>query len=222
MKILTSNGLKFNLYFYDMMSYISHILIGFGMSYLGFLPPGMLNMTAVREAMEHNIFRALKFSLGASTTVAIQAFIALFFAQKLQENPSILDYLEYVAIPIFLALAIFFFTQSKLQQQKKLTPTTRPPFVAGLSMAVLNTIAIPFFFGYCTLFLQKGWILFDGSHKIAIILGAFIGSFSLFASYSYLASYIARKMTVIAKNINLILAILFATLGSIMLIKLFF
>lgn len=201
------------------MSYLIHLAIGFGMSYLGFLPPGMLNMTAVRQTIEKGLPSAALFSLGAATTVGVQAAIALFFADLLRTQPIILEVLQYAAIPIFVLLAYYFYRQGKREIKSNDKKTNQRPYFAGLLLATFNTIAIPFYFGYCSIFAHKGWIKMEMPFTLFIIAGAALGAFALFVTYSKFAEYIVSKIQFVARNINFILSAFFLLMALIMIFR---
>lgn len=202
-----------------MIAYLGHLLIGFGMSYLGLLPPGMLNMTAVKQSIDSGFNNASLFSAGAATTVGVQASIALVFAQLLQDNPAILRSMEYLAIPIFILLAFYFYRMGINQKKPQGKQSQRRPYISGLFMSALNTISIPFYFGYCTLLSQKGWIEIDYPYLVFIVIGAALGAFTLFLTYAKMARYIVDRIGFIARNINFILSGFFVLLALTMIIK---
>ena len=191
------------------------------MSFIGLLPPGMLNMTSVQQSIENGMKNASLFSAGAATTVGIQALIALSFAGLLSERPDILQGLEFLAIPIFILLAIYFYIHGSKQVNKTGKKSNRSPYLAGLVMSSFNTISIPFYFGYCTLFEYKEWISIVFPNTLFIVLGAALGAFSLFYSYGRFAQYIIERVSFVAKNINFILSGFFILLTIIMVIKKF-
>ncbi len=197
------------------MAVIIHLLVGFAMSFVGLLPPGMLNMTSVRQSIEEGLRSATQFSAGAGLTVGIQAFVALYFARLLSTRPQILQGLEYVAIPIFFVLAIYFYFQGKKEIKKAKSTSQKGPLVSGFLMAYLNTIAVPYFFGYCTLMEYKGWISLDMPMPIFIALGAALGAFALFALYGRFAQLISSRIGFVARNINYILSGLFVVLAMV-------
>lgn len=201
------------------MIYLWHLLVGFFMSYLGFLPPGMLNMTAVRHTIENGMSKAVLFSFGAATTVAVQASVALLFTDLLTKQPVILDIMEYAAIPVFILLAYYFYRMGKQSVKTGNKKEDKNPYLSGLVMASFNTIAVPFYFGYCSIFTHKGWIQMGLPFAISIIAGAAVGAFALFVTYSKFAEYIVSKIEFIARNINFILSAFFVLLAVLMIIR---
>jgi len=194
---------------------ISHFFIGLVMSYVGLLPPGMMNMTVVRHSLTSGLKPAYKFSAGAATIVAIQSLIALSFAQLLLDNPQIIRNLRKAAVFVFIALGIYFFRLAKKEFVQRDKKSRKNLYAAGIIMSSMNMLAIPFFFGYSTLMNMKGWLLFEFPEIYSFVIGAVTGSFFLFVTYAQLADFVSRKVGFLAKNINYILAILFVILAII-------
>ncbi len=203
------------------MGYVIHLTLGFGMAFLGLVPPGMLNMTAVRTSIEKGIKCGLRFSAGAASVVIIQAFVALTFAKYLSAHPEVFDILKKVAIGIFLLLAFFFFTQARKQFKAEGKQKKGNSFYTGMLMSSLNALAIPFYFGYSTIMETKGLIILQQPYISLFVLGAVAGAFTLFATYAKFAEVIVVRAQFIAKNINYILSGLFVVLAMIQIVSFF-
>ena len=202
------------------MSYISHILLGFLMAYIGLVPPGMMNMTAVRMSIVKSLSSGLRFSAGAAFVVIFQAYIALSFAKYLSQHPEVLDTLKKIAVVVFIALAIFFFLQARRKFEAEGKDRKGNEFWAGALMSSMNMLAIPFYFGYSTIMETKGWIVLEQPYITFFVIGAVTGAFALFATYSYFAQTIVKRAQFIASNINYILSGLFVVLAVVQLINL--
>ncbi|MFK5878069.1 MAG: LysE family transporter [Flavobacteriaceae bacterium] len=196
------------------MEYIIHILLGIFATFVGFLAPGMLNMTAVQIAIEKSVQKSRVFALGASVIILIQASIALYFSTFLSQNPSVIESLEVGGIFVFFALAIFFFmkTRAKLNIKEK-KDKEKSYFVRGVLMAVMNMLAIPFYLGISTFLGAEGLLKMEIAYIITFVFGALFGAYLLFFTYISFAKVIIKRANFIAKNINYILSLLFLVLG---------
>lgn len=197
------------------MEFLNTFLLAVLVAFVGFMPPGMINMTSLKMSLEHHRRDAVLFVLGAVTVILVQSFIAVTFAKYLGRNPQILEYLTYAAIVVFLALAYLFYRQARQQVKLELKDQKKNSYLAGLAMSSMNMLAIPFFLGYSTLMEAKGWLNLDPPHNYVFSLGAVAGSFLLFFIYVLFAEYIQKRVQFIAKNINYILSLLFLTLALI-------
>lgn len=197
-----------------------HTLAGFLMAYIGLLPPGMMNMTAVQMSITHSFGIALRFSAGAALIVLIQSFIALTFTLYLKTNPGVLQMLEQAAVAIFFLLAVYFFMQARKKNTAEGKIKEGSAFFGGMLMSSMNALAIPFYFGYGAIMEAKGWLTLEQPYISFFIVGAMLGAFALFATYAAFASTIARRIAFIARNINFVLSIFFLLLGIMQALKL--
>jgi threonine/homoserine/homoserine lactone efflux protein len=202
------------------MLFFSHFLYGLLMGYGGLLAPGMLNMTAVRYAIDRGLKQGVIFSAGAASVVFIQAMIALFFADYLNKHPHILDNLTLAGVFVFFALAVFFFLQARKKFKGEGKKRKGSVYFIGAFMSSINMLAIPFYLAISAYLSSKNKLILEQPYIVIFIIGASLGAFLLFVTYAYFASYITKKVQFIAKNINYILSILFLVLGIVTITKL--
>lgn len=192
------------------------------MAYFGLISPGMLNMTALKIRINNGISESVKFAIGASVIVFIQAGIALYFADYFNKNPQIIERLKIAGVVVFLMLSIFFLYLSRKELNPKASNTKGNYFLKGIGMSSINMLGIPFYLGISIFLAAENKILIEQPYIILFVFGASIGSFLLFSTYIIFAKYISDKVSFIAKNINLILSILFLGLGIFTLVKILF
>ncbi|NNF32671.1 MAG: LysE family transporter [Saprospiraceae bacterium] len=201
------------------MDYLVHVLAGFGMAFLGLVPPGMLNMTTLRTSLEHGIKPARAFAAGAASVVIIHSGIAVYFATYLNDHPEVIIRLRYLGIAVFLALAVFFFIQARKKFKGQGKDKKGNYFMQGLSMSAINMLGVPFYLGVSTLLEANGWITLDMPFMWYVVGGACLGAFALFMTYAILADKIVSRISFIASNINYILSILFLVLAIVVLVN---
>lgn len=201
------------------MTYISHLFLGFISAFIGLLGPGMLNMTAVRTAIEQGRRAGFMFAIGATFIVLIQASIALVFANYISHNPNVLENLKIAAIFIFLVLAIFFFAKARKKFNVKGKTKQGNLFFVGVFMSTINMLAIPFYFGLSTYYSANGQLIMMQPYISLFIIGTGLGSMLIFSFYISFANIITNRAKFIATNINYILSGLFLTLGLIAISK---
>ena len=129
------------------MEFIQHVFYGLIMSYLGLISPGMLNMTTLKIRLNNGRNESLKFAVGASLVVFIQAGIALFFADVFVKNPTIIETLKIIAVIVLFALSLFFFWLSRKKFKSNTTNGSGKFFIKGILMSSINMLAIPFYLG---------------------------------------------------------------------------
>ena len=76
------------------MSLVLHFILGFITSFLGTLTPSMLNMTAAKISLSKSKSDAIKFAIGVSIVVLLQAYVAILFTKFLRSNPDFVQSLQ--------------------------------------------------------------------------------------------------------------------------------
>jgi len=203
------------------MSLILHFFLGFSTSFLGTLTPSMLNMTTAKISLNKSKTEAIKFAIGASIVVLVQAYVAILFTKFLRSNPTFVQSLQKIALVIFAILAVYFYRQSKKDkaQLSSAKEKTGNSFAIGLLLSALNMFSIPFYCGVTTALDVAGWLKFTQLNIIFFVIGSAIGTFALLSMYANYAKIIQLKSAGIAKNLNLILSVLTGGLAFITLIK---
>jgi len=201
------------------MDYFYHILYGIFMAYFGLISPGMLNMTALKIRINTGKFESVIFAIGASIAVFIQAGIALYFADYFLKNPTIIETLKIIAVFVFFILSIFFFALSRKKLNPKTTNAKGNFFLKGIGMSAINMLAIPFYLGLSIYLTSINKLIIEQPYIFLFVFGAGIGSFLIFYTYILFANIIIKKVSYIAKNINLLLSLLFLLLGFFTMIK---
>jgi len=189
------------------------------MAFISLIPPGMLNMTAVRTRIEKGKKSAMLFSLGAAIIVIPQAYIALAFAKYFAKHPEIVEQLSMAGVVVLFVLSIFFFIQARKKFKGEGQKKSGNFILIGMFMSSMNMLAIPFYLVLSSVLEKKGLLIMSQPYIGIFVAGVFLGAFALFALYVVFASFIEKKAQFIARNINYILSILFLVLGILTLIK---
>jgi len=203
------------------MLLILHFIFGIITSFLGSLAPSMLNMTVAKISLNKGKSSAVKFALGVSTVVLVQAYVAILFTKYLRENPAFVQSLQKIALVIFALLSVYFYRQYKKGKikTKKTNHGYKNTFLVGLLLSSLNMFSIPFYCGITTALDVSGWLQFTQIYIIAFVIGSAIGTFLLLFMYLYYANKIQLKSKKISKNLNLILSILTGALAVVTFLK---
>jgi len=201
------------------MQYIFHLFLGFVMAFISLIPPGMLNMTAVRTAIEKKRESGFLFALGAAIVVIPQAYIALAFAKYFVKHPEIIDRLTIAGIVVLFVLSIFFFFQARKKFKGEGKDKKGNFILIGMLMSTMNMLAIPFYLVLSSILEKKGLLIMSQPYISIFVGGVFLGAFTLYALYVIFAAFIEKKAQFIARNINYILSVLFLGLGILTLIR---
>ena len=203
---------------------VLHFILGFITSYLGTLTPSMLNMTAAKISLNKSKKDAIRFAIGVSIVVLLQAYIAILFTKFLRANPDFVQALQKIAAVIFIILSFYFYRQSKKEKDPRDSVKEKAgnSFVGGLLLSALNMFSIPFYCGVTTALDIAGWFQFSQKNILVFVIGSALGTFVLLFMYANYAELIQSKSKVIAKNLNLILSILTGSLALLTFINLLY
>ena len=83
-------------------------------SFVGVLPPGIVNMTVANYSVKKTLFKAKKFINGAILVVFIQSVLGFYFATFLESHPQVMQNLKFVGSLVFILLTLFFLTNKAI------------------------------------------------------------------------------------------------------------
>lgn len=198
------------------------IVLGFMVSFIGTIPPSMLNMTTAKISLDTNKSQAVKFAYGVSLIIFVQAYLALVFAKYIHNSLEFNRSINLAAGLIFLFLSFYFFFQARKEKRlKEASIKNKPsPFIYGFILASLNMFAIPFYCGVGSTLNSAGWLPLDNLSILFFVIGSTLGTFSLLMVYANTAEKIQKKAAFLSKNLNYALSLLTATIAIVTLSKL--
>lgn len=194
---------------------MTHILIlffaTFSAAFMATVPPGLLNMNAAKISVEKGKLNGVIFSLGVSSMIMVQAYIAVFISKFLYRNPEVIDILLKIAIAIFAFFAIYFFIVAKRKKEKKLKKVNlskKNSFFKGVLLAALNLLTIPYYSGLNAMWNEAGWIKFEAQDITTFVVAAGTGTFAVLYLYTFYFDKLETKTNRFSKNSNYILSAL--------------
>ncbi|MDX1313992.1 MAG: LysE family transporter [Eudoraea sp.] len=208
---------------------MSHLLILFFATYsaafMATVPPGLLNMNAAKTSVEKGKANGIIFSLGVSTMIMLQAYVAVLISKFLYRNPEVIDLLLKLAIAVFAFFAVYFFVLAKNHKKKKLRLTKvsrKNSFLKGVLMAALNLLTIPYYAGINAMWNASGWIKFELWDVLTFIVAAGSGTFTVLYLYTVYFNKLEKKTSAFSRNSNYVLSLLMLVLLMITIIRIFY
>lgn len=192
---------------------LTAVLAGLSMALIGFITPAMLNMNAVRNALEKGVGAGIMYSIGAALINATQALIAFSFLKYFDANPEVIEWLKRGGAFVLFGLSYFFYTKSKKAVGVKDSSRSLHPFAEGMLLSTLNMLALPYYFAASFALDSAGTLDIVSPINYYMTGGVFLGGLIMFSGYSVMADRVAKRIEWISKNINLLLAVLFLALG---------
>ena len=197
----------------------------FSAAFMATVPPGLLNMNAAKTSVEKGKLNGVIFSLGVSTMIMVQAYIAVFISKFLYKNPEVIDLLLKIAIAVFAFFAIYFFITAKRKKEQKLKEvkvSKKNSFYKGILLAALNLLTIPYYSGLNAMWNEAGWIKFEAKDITTFVVAAGAGTFAVLYLYTFYFDKLETKTNRFSKNSNYILSALMLVLLVITLIRIFY
>lgn len=208
---------------------MTHLLIlffvTFSAAFMATVPPGLLNMNAAKTSVEKSKNNGIIFSLGVSTMIMMQAYIAVLISKYLFNNPEVIDLLMKIALGIFAFFAIYFFVMAKKIKPNKIRivkMSKKNSFFKGMLLAALNLLTIPYYSGLNVMWNASGWIKFQIWDIATFILAAGSGTFTVLYLYTFYFNKLELRTKNFSKNSNYVLSVLMVLLLIITVIRLFY
>ncbi|MEB8328604.1 LysE family transporter [Flavobacteriaceae bacterium KMM 6897] len=208
---------------------MTHLIIlffaTFSAAFMATVPPGLLNMNAAKTSVDKGKPNGIIFSLGVSSMIMVQAYIAVYVSKFLHNNPQVIDLLLQIALVVFAFFAIYFYVVGKKDRKnivKVVNVSKRNSFFKGVLLAALNLLTIPYYSGVNAMWNASGWIEFQAQDIIIFVLAAGCGTFAVLYLYTVYFYKLDASSSGFSKNSNYILSALMLILLVITIIRIFY
>jgi threonine/homoserine/homoserine lactone efflux protein len=202
----------------------SPFLLGFGISLMGALPLGYINVISLQILLEQGNWATVSFISGI---VFIEFFVlkaVSFGAKWLVEQKKLVLFIDVFTIVFFLVIAIYFITNIGNDKNFSLAQLqlAQFPFILGLLLNSLNFIQWPYWSGiYIYLFRTEKLDPHCNDNSLFII-GAMIGTLAGMLLFAHTLNYFLVENNIqMSTYLNPIFAILFLVLAIGQIGKLF-
>ncbi|MFN8275594.1 MAG: lysine transporter LysE [Flavobacteriaceae bacterium] len=205
------------------MAFLFSFLLGYFISVMAVILPGLINMTVAKIGLQETKREALQFTFGASTVVFIQTYIAVLFARFINIHTEIIALLQEIGVLIFSGLSIYFFWIAKkpknLPKEVSLKKKMHRYFF-GMLLSGLNFLPIPFYVFASISLATSGYFKFEVASIFGFVLGVTAGSFSVFYAYLVAFKKVEQKTRFLMQNINKIIGSIAALMAVLTVVKL--
>jgi len=131
---------------------------GMGISFLGSLPLGTLNVAAMQIGIQESIYEAMWFAIGSLLVEMVYVRLSLVGIDWVRKQGNLMKWMEWITLAIIVALAIGSFISAASgngSAKNILLNNNLPRFLLGMLMCAINPVQIPFWFGWSTVLLNK-------------------------------------------------------------------
>lgn len=194
------------------MSIILPFLSGFLAAVIGIFPPGLINMTAAKVSITDGRRRALVFVLGALLIILVQTYISVLFARYINNHQEVVILLREIGFGIFTLISIYFLVFAKtpkkqIDKENIQLKSKRSRFFMGMLISAINFFPIPYYVLVSITLASYNLLTFDSFSIYSLVLGAVVGSFSVFYCYVVFFEKMKTKTDYFVKNMNAIIGL---------------
>jgi threonine/homoserine/homoserine lactone efflux protein len=197
---------------------------GGGISLLGTLPLGTLNMAAMQVSISEGVLQGLYFSLGVALIEVLYVRLSVVGVSWIMKNAKLLRYFEWVAILIVLGLATgsFWAALNPSAEKSFLLQTSLPNFLLGISLSAINPMQIPFWFGWTTVLFTKGVLQNRSSFYNTYTLGIGTGTVLGLLIFVIGGPVLVQKLNAGQQAVNFTIGCVFAITAIVLVVKMLF
>lgn len=164
-----------------------NFLFAFAFSFIGSIPPGTINLTALQLGLEHKTKVALRLAIAAAIIEYLYAWLAVIFENYITSSPVILNNFKLIAATVMIIFGVL-----NILSARKPTGFAQKfqasGFRRGLVLGILNPMAMPFWIAITAYLKMQGWVMISTTAQLhAYLLGVSIGGFVLLILLAYLA-----------------------------------
>ena len=196
---------------------------GMLISFLGALPMGTLNMSAMQIAVTDGYYPAILFAIGALLIEMVYVRMTLVAMGWFRAHKKLLIAMEWLTLVIILVLALssFYTAMHPTLKANPILSNTIHRFWLGAGLSAINPLQIPFWFGWSTVLTGKGLLVREGYNYVYYILGIGIGTFIGFAVFIFGGKLLVDRLDAQQNMIQWILGVIFLATGIIQAVKMF-
>jgi threonine/homoserine/homoserine lactone efflux protein len=200
-----------------MFNLIYVFFVGLVISFLGTLPLGTLNVTAMQISLRENVKAAVKFSIGVALVEIIYLRLSLTGMGWVIDHPRLFYYLGWVTVAMLVALAVATFISSSHKREKKnvLLENRMNRFLLGATMSGLNPVQIPFWFGWSSYLMTNRVLLPKTIEFNFFTVGGGIGTLCGLAVFVYGGKIVVQKLNANQRKMDVAIGCIFAVTAVI-------
>ncbi|MBD3583675.1 hypothetical protein [Flavobacterium selenitireducens] len=160
------------------MKGLRNIAVGFGISFIGSVPLGYINVVGFEIFSDGGFPRLWPYLSGVIAEESIVIYLTLLFAKKLARGGKFVKATELFSIVFMVALSVYFFARPEKSGSETPVYIQYSPFVAGAVLNAINFMQLPFWTGWNLYLINAKWIFVKTNIKYLYILGALLGTFA--------------------------------------------
>ena len=160
------------------MTYLRIFLTGMMISFLGTLPLGTLNISAMQISLADGWWPAYFFVFGALLVEMIYVRLSLVAMDWFRRKRGLMRWMEWITLGIVLALTLSSFWAAMHTESPKnpILSGGLHRFWLGVAMSAVNPMQVPFWFGWSSVLFERGLLQKDSRGYPNYIAGIGFGT----------------------------------------------
>jgi threonine/homoserine/homoserine lactone efflux protein len=191
--------------------------IGLIANFIGYIPPGNINLNLVQITINRGIKQALRFIIAFSSVEFFFTYFIMYAAKWLSSQVKLDILIDWVMVILFAVLGTITWLHRKEPPKTKYSDTAS--FKYGILLGFLNPVQVPFWMITGTYLITHQWILVGKLALVIFSLGSAAGAFLCLFLYAEFARYIQSKFALSTRIINTAIAILFFAFSAYHVVK---
>ena len=203
------------------MDYLIALLLGVAAAAGAVLPPGMLNLSVTTTSLQAGRRAGFWYVGGIVSVFLVQVALAIIGVNLLRSKPDIVELLSWWAVPVLAFLAVFFLIKyfrkraaGKLDAEQD-KADIRHPYVQGISVSLMNFVAIPYFFAIGSWLMSEEVLSPAVGAKVAFVGGAVAGATGILGAYARSAEWVDAHAHYVTRHIHLLVAVVLGVLAGV-------
>ncbi|MCZ4245489.1 LysE family transporter [Pedobacter punctiformis] len=203
--------------------------IGIVLNAMGYIPPGNINLTVAKLAINRGMRQVWYFILSFSIVEVFFTFGMMRFARwamsDINPNEAVSEVRLSTLVDCFMIIMFLVMGTITWKNRKKAPRTSDKEdkrsgsVLYGLILGVLNPVQIPFWLFFGNYVILHQWIETDYLSLVIFALGSGVGSAAALYLYGHFAKYIQEKFALSSLLINKSIAIFLFVLAAYLIIK---
>lgn len=203
------------------MSLFRIFITGMFISFLGTLPLGTLNVSAMQISVSDGIRPALYFAFGALLVEIIYVRLSLVAMNWVSQKKKLLFALEWVTLIVLAALSIssFYAAMQPVVTSNPMLSNTVHRFWLGAMMSAINPVQIPFWFGWSTVLFTRNILHPKESNYLTYMAGIGLGTLAGNCLFIFGGKLLVSKLNTNQQLLQIIIGCVFGLTALIQLWK---
>jgi threonine/homoserine/homoserine lactone efflux protein len=191
--------------------------IGLIANFVGYIPPGNINLTLVQITINRGLKQAVHFIIAFSCVEFFFTYFIMNAAEWLSAQVNLDVAIDWVMVILFTVMGAI--TWIHRNKPPETTYSDRDSIRYGILLGFLNPMQIPFWMITGTYLITHEWIVISRIDLVIFSIGSAAGAFLCLFLYARFARYIQSKFALSTRFINTAIAVLFFAFAAYHVVK---